>query len=125
MTLGHVVGYVGHLAISQTTSTLVLMTMINSGISILAGSVIVGNCVYYCGKLIYHVIASGSGMVIQKINDLSETKELTHSTVKVGEDEFELLDYSPEVIEINLKDLNADMFNQLDSRKLYRFIGSK
>ena len=124
MNLGAVVGYIGSMAMSQTTTTLVMMNLVNSGISILAGSVIIGQGVYFGGRLIYHVVESASGFVIQKINSLKETKELTHTTVKIGEEEFERLDYTPEIVEIHVKDLTPEIFNQLDSEKLYRFIGS-
>lgn len=125
MNLGAVVGHIGNMAMSQTTTTLVMMNVINSGISIIAGAVIVGQGVYFGGRLVYQVIETASGFVIQKINDLRETKELKHTTVKIGEEEFELLDHDEDIVEIHVKDLTPEMFNQLDSRKLYRFIGSK
>ena len=125
MSLSFLAGYIGRLTFAQATNTLIMMNMINSGISIVAGAVIIGQGVYFGGRLIYQVVETASGMAIQKINDLWDTREITHTTVKVDDEEYELLDYdsSPEVVEINIQHLTQEMFNQLDSKKLYRFVG--
>lgn len=102
-----------------------MRNVINSGISILAGSVIAGQGVYFGGRLIYKVIESASEFVIQKISDLKETKELMHTTVHFDVEEYELLDYTQDIVEIHIKDLMPEMFDKLDSRKLYSFIGNK
>lgn len=124
--LGYAAGYAGGMNVAQATSALLVLGVINSGVSVLAGGVIIGQGVYFGGRLIYRIIETGSGMLIEKINNLRETKELKHSTVNVAEEDFVLLDYyEQEVVEIDLKELTLETFDQLDTRKLYRFIGNQ
>lgn len=121
--VGQAGGYVAGMNVAQTGIVLLAITAINSAISVLAGTVIIGQGVYFGGRLIYRVIETSTGFLVEKINNLRETRELTHSTVEIDGEEYELLEDKREIVEINIKEFTMDKFNALDPHKLYRFIG--
>lgn len=120
MQFGALIAYAGGLQVS----TVVMMNVINSGLSMLAGTVVIGQGMYFGGRLVYRAVSGTTGFVAEKINQLRDTKEMFHTTVTIDDEELVFLDHH-DIIEIHVNDFSPEIFNNLPKGKVVHIIGNQ
>lgn len=70
MNLGTIVVYAGGISVTS----LAVLNVINTGLSLLSGAIVIGKGVYFGGRLVYKVAIVTSGFIISQINNLWQTQ---------------------------------------------------